>query len=73
MQMRRAKKEKTAPINWVGIEDISEDEDDTPEAAKQREFNIKATSRVIKRRAYIIKIDELQHAGLFLNWGKYFD
>ena len=42
MQMRRAPKVKTQ-IVWEGVEDISDDEDDTPQAAGRRLSQMKAT------------------------------
>jgi hypothetical protein len=66
--MRRAAKEKPLPIVWEHIEDISDDEEDTPQAAGKRLSKMKKTAEQIRRRLYEIRLDELQGAGLFLNW-----
>ena len=69
MYMRRVPKEKPAPIVWEGIEDISDDENDTPQAAGKRLSTMKATRDLIQRRYYKERLEEFQDAGLFLNWG----
>ena len=69
MYMRRVPKEKPAPIVWEGIEDISDDENDTPQAAGKRLSTLKATRDLIRRRYYKERLEEFQSAGLFLNWG----
>jgi hypothetical protein len=61
---------KTLPIVWEHIEDISDDEDDTPEAAKERAETMKETKARLNRRAYENKLDELQGAGLLLTWSE---
>jgi len=66
--MRRAPKEKAEPMVWEGIEDISDDENDTPQAAGKRLSMMKAVRDKMQRRAYEQRLDELQAAGLFLNW-----
>jgi hypothetical protein len=68
--MRRNPKEKPLPIVWEHVEDISDDENDTPQAAGKRLSNMKATRDHMQRRAYERKFDEYQCAGLFLNWSK---
>lgn len=67
MQLRRTPKAKT-PIIWEGIEDISDDEDDTPQAAGRRLSQLKATRDRIQRKHYRNRLEDLQDAGLFLNW-----
>ena len=67
MQMRRIPKVKT-PIVWEGIEDISDDEDDTPQAAGRRLSQMKATRDRIQHKHHINRLEDLQDAGLFLNW-----
>ena len=61
---------KTLPIVWEHIEDISDDEDDTPEAAEERVYTIKETKARLNRRIHEIKLEELQSAGLFLSWSE---
>ena len=70
MSVARLPKEKPLAIVWEGVEDISDDEDDTPQAAGKRLSTLKATRDQIQRRAYKAKVAELQNAGLFLNWEK---
>ena len=67
MQMHRMPKAKTLII-WEGIEDISDDEDDTPQAAGRRLSQLKATRDQIQRNHYCNRLEDLQDAGLFLNW-----
>jgi hypothetical protein len=66
--MRRNPKEKPLPIVWEHVEDISDDENDTPQAAGKRLSNMKKTRDQMQRRHYRNKVAELQCAGLFLNW-----
>ena len=67
LQMRR--NPKTYPtIVWEGIEDISDDEEDTPQAADKRLSQLKTTRDRIQQEHFAIKVDELQYAGLFMNW-----
>ena len=61
---------KTLPIVWEHIEDISDDEDDTPEAAEERVYTMKETKARLNRRIHEIKLEELQSAGLFLSWSE---
>ena len=68
MHMHRIPKEKPAPFVWENVEDISDDENDTPQAAGKRLSTMKATRDQIRRRHYKSKVAELQFAGLFLNW-----
>ncbi len=65
---RRHPRIKSAEFVWEHIEDISEDEDDTPQAAGKRLSQMKATRDRMQRRAYEQKFDEYQCAGLFLGW-----
>ena len=67
MQLHRMPK-ATTPIIWEGIEDISDDEDDTPQAAGRRLSQLKATRDRIQRNHYCNRLEDLQDAGLFLNW-----
>ena len=64
----RIKKVQPMAIIWEHVEDISDDENDTPQAAGKRLSTMKATRDQIRRRAYRSKVAELQFAGLFLNW-----
>ena len=64
----RIKKVQPMAIIWENVEDISDDENDTPQAAGKRLSTMKATRDQIRRRAYRSKVAELQFAGLFLNW-----
>jgi hypothetical protein len=67
LQMRR--NPKTYPtIVWEGIENISDDEEDTPQAAGKRLSQLKTTRDRIQQEHFAIKVDELQYAGLFMNW-----
>jgi hypothetical protein len=59
---------RTLPIVWENIEDISDDEEDTPQKAGKRLSDMKDSKERMHRRIYEIKMDELQYAGLFLNW-----
>ena len=68
--MRRTPKEKPLPIVWEHVEDISDDEEDTPQAAGKRLSMMKATKAKMQRRDYENQLDALQRAGLFLNWSK---
>jgi hypothetical protein len=68
--MRRTPKEKPLPIVWEHVEDISDDEEDTPQAAGKRLSQMKATKAKMQRRDYENQLDELQRGGLFLNWAK---
>jgi hypothetical protein len=70
LSMRRAPRMKMDPIIWEHVEDISDDENDTPQAAGKRLSKMKATRDHMQRRAYERKFDEYQCAGLFLNWSK---
>jgi len=70
MHMRRIPKEKPAPFVWENVEDISDDENDTPQAAGKRLSMMKATRDQMQRRAYENKLAALQGAGLFLKWSK---
>ena len=72
LQMRRTPKVYPT-IVWEGIEDISDDEDNSPQTAGRNLSKMKQTRDRIRHRQYAIKVDELQGAGLFLNWGKYFE
>ena len=67
MQMRRAPKVKTSFI-WEGVEDISDDEDDTPQAAGRRLSQMKATRDRMQYKHSVNRLEDLQDAGLFLNW-----
>ena len=67
MQLHRMPK-TTTPIIWEGIEDISDDEDDTPQAAGRRLSQLKATRDRIQRNYYGNRLEDLKDAGLFLNW-----
>ena len=64
----RPQVKKTLPIVWEHIEDISDDEEDTPQKAGKRLSDMKDSKAQLHRRIYEIKLDELQYAGLFLNW-----
>jgi hypothetical protein len=64
------KKVQPMAIIWEHVEDISDDENDTPQAAGKRLSTLKATRDQIQRRAYRSKVAELQFAGLFRNWAK---
>jgi hypothetical protein len=68
--MRRTPKEKPLPIVWEHVEDISDDEEDTPQAAGKRLSLMKKTRDQMQRRAYENQLHALQCAGLFLNWSK---
>jgi hypothetical protein len=68
--MRRNPKEKPLPIVWEHVEDISDDEEDTPQAAGKRLSLMKKTRDQMQRRAYENQLHALQCAGLFLNWSK---
>jgi hypothetical protein len=68
MYMRRAPKEKAEPMVWEGIEDISDDENDTPQAAGKRLSMMKATRDKMQQRYYKERLDQFQAAGLFLKW-----
>lgn len=68
--MRRAPKENRLPIVWEHVEDISDDEEDTPQAAGKRLSLMKKNRDQMQRRAYERKLDEYQFAGLFQNWSK---
>lgn len=68
MNVRRMPKEKPLPVIWENVEDISDDENDTPQAAGKRLSTLKAVRDQIQRRHYENKLDELQGAGLFLTW-----
>ena len=67
MQMRRIPKVKT-DIVWEGVEDISDDEDDTPQAAGRRLSQMKATRDRMQSKYYTKVLIHFQNAGLFLNW-----
>jgi hypothetical protein len=64
----RPQVKKTLPIVWEHIEDISDDEEDTPQKAGKRLSDMKDSKVQLHRRIYEIKLDELQSAGLFLTW-----
>jgi len=64
----RPPKEKPLALVWESVEDISDDEDDTPQAAGKRLSTFKATRDQIQRRAYRAKVAQMQNAGLFLSW-----
>lgn len=68
MNVRRIPKNKPLSIVWENIEDISDDENDTPQAAGKRLSTLKSVRDQIRRRAYENQLIELQNAGLFLNW-----
>jgi hypothetical protein len=68
--MRRNPKEKPLPIVWEHVEDISDDENDTPQAAGKRLSLMKKTRDQMQRQYNERKFDEYQSAGLFLNWSK---
>ncbi len=68
--MRRNPKEKPLPIVWEHVEDISDDEEDTPQAAGKRLSMMKKTRDQMQRRDYENQLYALQCAGLFLNWSK---
>jgi hypothetical protein len=71
LQMRRAPRMKLdPPLVWEQVEDISDDENDTPQAAEKRLSHMKKTRDHMQRRAYEEELQEYQHAGLFLNWSK---
>jgi hypothetical protein len=67
MQMRRIPKVKPE-IVWEGVEDISDDEDDTPQAAGRRLSHMKATRNRMQSNYYTNVLVHFQNAGLFLNW-----
>jgi hypothetical protein len=67
MQMRRIPKVKPE-IVWEGVEDISDDEDDTPQAAGHRLSHMKATRDRMQYDYYVNLLTDFQNAGLFLNW-----
>jgi hypothetical protein len=69
LSMRRIPKDKPLAIIWEHVEDISDDENDTPQAAGKRLSTLKATRDQIRRRAYENKLASLHSAGLFLAWG----
>jgi hypothetical protein len=66
----RPQESKTLPIVWEHIEDISDDEEDTPEDAEERFYLIEESKARLNRRIYENKVDELQGAGLFLSWAE---
>jgi hypothetical protein len=68
LQMRRIPKTRTPPIVWEGIEDISDDEHDTPQACGRRLSQLKATRDRIQIQHYVNRLEDLQDAGLLLNW-----
>ena len=68
MSYRREPKAKPQTFVWDNVEDISDDEGGTPQAAGKRLSMMKATRDQIRRRAYENKIDELQSVGLFRGW-----
>ena len=70
MNVRRTPKMKPDPVVWENIEDISDDETDTPQKAGKRLSTMKAVRDQIQRRAYKKQLIGLQNAGLFLNWSK---
>ena len=68
MQMRGIPKEKPLSIVWEDVEDISEDENDTPEAAEERVKYMRKMKDAIRFQYFDRKLEELQYAGLFMNW-----
>ena len=70
MRVSRIKKTQPPPVVWENVEDISDDENDTPQAAGKRLSTLKATRDEIRRRAYENKLAALQGAGLLLKWCK---
>ena len=68
MNVHRTPKNKPLSIVWENVEDISDDENDTPQAAGKRLSTLKSVRDKIRRRAYDNKLVELQNAGLFLKW-----
>ena len=67
MNVSRTPKEKPQTFVWENIEDISDDESSTPQAAGKRLSMMKATRDQIRRRYYENNLDEFHRAGLFLN------
>ena len=67
MNVSRTPKEKPLRIVWENVEDISDDEGGTPQAAGKRLSKMKATRDQIRRRHYENNLDEFHRAGLFLN------
>ena len=67
MNFIRTPKEKPLAIVWENVEDISDDEGGTPQAAGKRLSMMKATRDQIRRRHYENNLDEFHRAGLFLN------
>jgi hypothetical protein len=68
LSMRRIPKDKPPAINWEHVEDISDDENDTPQAAGKRLSRMKAIRDSMQRRFYENQLEALQNAGLFLSW-----
>lgn len=68
MNVRRTKKIKLDPVVYENVEDISDDENDTPQAAGKRLSTMKAVRDQIRRRGYENKLVEFQNAGLLLKW-----
>ena len=67
MQMRRIPKKKHLSIVWENVEDISDDENDTPQAAEERMQWMSKTRDAIRFQYFNRKLDELHYAGLFMN------
>jgi hypothetical protein len=70
MNVSRTPKAKSLAIVWENVEDISDDEGGTPQAAGKRLSMMKATRDQIRRRHYENNLDEFHRAGLFLNLSK---
>lgn len=68
MNVSRTPKEKPQTFVWENIEDISDDESSTPQAAGKRLSMMKATRDQIRRRYYENNLDEFQRAGLLLSF-----
>jgi len=67
MYMRRNKKTYPTYV-WEDVEDISDDENDTPQAAGKRLSTMKTVRDQIRRREYAYKLVGFQNAGLFSTW-----
>ena len=61
---------KMESFKWEHVEDISDDDNDTPQAAGKRLSKMKFVRDQIRQRAYAHRLIELQNAGLFLKWSK---
>jgi hypothetical protein len=72
MNVRRIPKEKPEPFVWENVEDISDDENDTPQAAGKRLSTLKAVRDQIQRRHYENKLDEsLTQYNILFNYGDF--